>query len=394
MMQPRVLFYVQYLEGIGHLVRAKRIALQLLRRGCHVALVLGGNPIPGFDVPGASLHQLPPLHVGPDSYSKLLAADGTPVDDVFKMARRDQLLAIYQAEQPDVLLTEAYPMGRWAMHFELEPLLAEADRDVRRPMIVASLRDILQMPKAAPKADKSIALFERYYDHMIVHGDPALVRIEESFPPLSGLLSQAHYTGIVAPEPVAPSGEAEVEKFDVIVSGGGGAIGHDVLAAAMAAKPLCSLSGTRWLALAGPRMPAADLERLGELATANSVRLERYRDGLTGLMRRAQLSIQRAGYNTIADLLMAGCRGVLVPDAGAGQREQPLRAEKLEALDRAVVVPEVALAPGTMANAIDGAMVMQPKETHFNLDGAAGSAETICALWRDYQLAQHATELS
>ena len=75
------------------------------------------------------------------------------------------------------------------------------------------------------------------------------------------------------------------------------------------------------------------------------MRLERYREGLTDLMRRAQLSIQRAGYNTIADLLIAGCRGVLVPDAAAGQREQPLRAEKLEALDRAVVVPEVSLAP-------------------------------------------------
>lgn len=388
MTPPRILFYVQYLEGIGHVVRARRIVEQLLASGCDVALVLGGEPIPNFAVPGARLHQLTPFHVGPDSYSRLLTSDGQPATDTAKAARRDDLLAIYLGEQPDVLITEAYPMGRWAMHFELEPLLECATTARRRPLIVASLRDILQMPKAADKAETSIRLFERYYDHMLIHGDPALVRIEESFPPLAGLLGQAHYTGIVAP-PLSPP-EAGEETFDVLVSGGGGAIGYDVLATAIAAKPDSSLAGERWLALAGPRMASADFGRLAERARQNAVRLERYHDNLGGLMLRARLSIQRAGYNTAADLLIAGCRAVLVPDAASGQREQPLRAEKLAAVGHAILLPEAQLSPHAMAAAIERAMELAPERTSWDINGAARSAEIICSLFRDYKLAQDA----
>lgn len=391
MKPPRVLFYVQYLEGIGHVVRAGRIAEQLLRQGCDVALVLGGEPIPNFSVAGARLHQLTPFHVGPDSYSKLLTSDGRPAGESVKAARRDDLLAIYREEQPDVLITEAYPMGRWAMQFELEPLLESATATRRRPTIVASLRDILQMPKSADKAEMSARMFERYYDAMLIHGDPDMVRIEESFPPTKTFLAQAHYTGIVAPAR-RPLG-ADDEPFDVLVSAGGGAIGFDVLAAAIAAKPVCCLADDRWLALAGPRMPSDEFERLSELARQNAVRLERYHDNLGGLMMQAKLSIQRAGYNTAADLMVAGCRSVLVPDAASGQREQPLRAEKLAALGRAVVLPETELTPSAMAAAIDRAMELEPQGTSLQLDGAARSAEIICRLVRDHQLAQNAIEL-
>lgn len=393
MTPPRILFYVQYLEGIGHVMRAKRIVEQLVRRGCHVALVLGGNPIPGFDVAGATIHQLPPVHVGQESYSVLLAEDGTPVDEAFKAARRDQLFAIYQAERPNIVITEAYPMGRWAMHFELEPLLALADAEAQRPLILASLRDILQMPKTTEKSDKSVELFQRYYDAMIIHGDPNLVRIEESFPPLAGLIGQAHYTGLVAPVDREPVARPATDMFDVLVSGGGGAIGYQVLAAAIAAKPLSAQAGKRWLALAGPRMSDDDYTRLAQQAEANGVHLERYRDDLVGLMRGAQVSVQRAGYNTIADLLVARCPGVLVPDAGGGQMEQPLRAEKLAALNCAVVVPEERLDPTTLAAAIDRAVALPQRSTEFNLDGAAQAAEKICALWRDAQVVQNAREL-
>ncbi|MGI9480591.1 MAG: glycosyltransferase family protein [Hyphomicrobiaceae bacterium] len=394
MSRPRVLFYVQYLEGIGHVVRARRIAEALVGRGCHVALVLGGDPIPGFDVAGATLHQLAPLHAGPDSYSRLLTPDGGLADDAYKFARRDALLAIYAAERPDILMTEAYPMGRWAMDFELEPLLAHASSEPRRAMIVASLRDILQMPKKADKATKSIALFDRYYDWMLVHGDAALVRIEESFPPLADFLDRAHYTGIVAPEPPGRSINEGDETFDVIVSGGGGAIGYEVLAAAIAAKPDTRLAEGKWLALAGPRMPDEQFDRLRELAGDYGVDLERYRGGLTGLMARARLSIQRAGYNTVADLLTAGCRGVLVPDAAGGQMEQPLRAAKLAARGAVVVVDEERLAPQAMAEAVDRALASKPDAVALDLDGAAGAADALCALYRDYQLAQDAAEHS
>ena len=255
------------------------------------------------------------------------------------------------------------------------------------------IRRFLQMPKSTEKSDKSIALFKRYYDAMIIHGDPKLVRIEESFPPIAGLIKRAHYTGLVTPhngEPIAP---APAERFDVIVSGGGGAIGYKVLAAAIAAKPLSSYAEKKWLALAGPRMPQAEFERLTHLAKTADVRLERYRANLVGLMRGAQVSVQRAGYNTIADLLVARCPGVLVPDADGGQMEQSLRAEKLAKLNCAVVVPEDQLDPAILATAIDRVVALPKQSTGLNLNGAFEAAEQICTLWRAAQVAEHPREL-
>ena len=401
MSAPHVFFYVQYLEGIGHVVRAKRIVEALCAQGCPVTMVLGGLPIEGFTAGPATLHQLPPLSASPASYSTLLKADGTIADDAYKFARRELLAQIFDQAAPDVLVTEAFPMGRWALQFELEPLLAHAHAQAHaqaeaagRPLILASLRDILQMPKRESKWRASVALFERYYDHMLVHGDPALVRIEESFPPLAHLLDRAHYTGLVAPDMAVDGadGDEPRETFDVIVSAGGGAIAHPVLSAAIEAKPHSVMAGASWLALAGPRMPELEYAALASAAADAGVRLERYRDGLAGLISRAQLSIQRAGYNTVADLSRTACRAVLVPDADDNQTEQPLRAAKLAALGRAVVVAEATLDAATMAAAIDQAMARQPETLALDLDGANAAAGIIRALWAAHQIAQDTTE--
>jgi predicted glycosyltransferase len=53
----RVLLYVQHLLGIGHLVRASRIASALKDAGFDVAVVMGGMPVSGF--PGSRPSSMP-----------------------------------------------------------------------------------------------------------------------------------------------------------------------------------------------------------------------------------------------------------------------------------------------------------------------------------------------
>ena len=62
MTAPRLFLYVQHLLGIGHLMRAVRLARALAAAGAEVDLVSGGEPQPGLDVGGARLVQLPPVH--------------------------------------------------------------------------------------------------------------------------------------------------------------------------------------------------------------------------------------------------------------------------------------------------------------------------------------------
>ncbi len=58
-MKPRVLFYVQHLLGIGHLMRACRIA-KALRETFEVLLVVGGELPPGIAPEGVGLFGCPP----------------------------------------------------------------------------------------------------------------------------------------------------------------------------------------------------------------------------------------------------------------------------------------------------------------------------------------------
>ena len=377
----RVFFYVQYLEGIGHHVRARRIVEARLAEGTSVTLVVGGERVGGMSLPACEIVELPPLRASPESYSRLLRPDGKPVDASYEAERRDALLAVYERASPDVLITEGYPMGRWAMEFELGPLLERAIAEpTRRPLILASLRDILQVPKDAAKVERSVAICARYYDALLVHGDRRLVPVEESFPAIAPFLGRVHYTGLVAPPPPQP-GEPKVrDVFDVIVTGGGGAIAESVLRSAIAAKAQTEFANARWLALAGPKMPDPAFAALREYATAHGVTLERYHADLMHLMRHARLSLQRAGYNTVCDLLVAGCRAVLVPDAEHGQREQPLRAERLAALGRAVVLDENDLDPTHMAGAIAAALAQDVAAVDLDIDGSRRSARIVMEL--------------
>ncbi|MDJ0980401.1 MAG: glycosyl transferase, partial [Kiloniellales bacterium] len=123
---PRVLFYVQHLLGIGHLKRAALICRALTKAGLETTLVSGGLPVPGLDIGGARLRQLPPLRSADMSFSALLDEAGRPIDEAWQEQRRDLLLATFRELRPEALVVEMYPFGRRQMRFELIPLLETA----------------------------------------------------------------------------------------------------------------------------------------------------------------------------------------------------------------------------------------------------------------------------
>ena len=69
-------------------------------------------------------------------------------------------------------------------------------------------------------------LFERYFDHLLVHGDPALIAFGRTFGPAAKLGARLHYTGYVvdAAQPGASASKAtDAGRDEVVVSAGGGA---------------------------------------------------------------------------------------------------------------------------------------------------------------------------
>lgn len=374
----KVLFHVQHLLGIGHVRRAAAIARALTEAGFAVTVAQGGFSVPGTDWGGAEVVKLPPVRSADTGFRTLLDADDRPIDTGWKKRRAADLLALLARTRPDILLVETFPFGRRAFAFELVPMLEIARRANPRPLIACSVRDILvdkQDPaKVEAMADTALALF----DLVLVHGDPAVIPFEASFPPAPRVAGLIRYTGYVgAPSTCeAPPGDGVDE---VVVSVGGGAVGAELLRTALAARALSGQSRTRWRLLAGPDLPAGAVAEL-TAAAPDGVIVEPARPDFPSLLARCRLSVSQAGYNTVMDVMRAGCRAVFVPFAAAGETEQTRRAELLAARGHCLVVPEAGLTPERLARAVDDAMAAPPPpRAALALDGA----RTAAALLRD-----------
>lgn len=380
-MTPRVLFYVQHLVGVGHVFRASRIVRALRGQGVEVDLVFGGVPIPGLDVADARVHYLPPVRAGLEVFNRLEDGDGNPVDDAYRDRRRDLLLDLFERVRPDVVVTEAFPFGRRQMRFELLPLMEAAKARASGPaIVVASVRDILQ-ENAKPERDLEVVdIIDRYFDHVLVHGDPDFVRIGQTFPHADAIAAKLRYTGIVAPQPPVPA--TGDEAFDVVLSVGGGAFGHRLLLAAMKARRLSVLADARWVVLTGLAATPAQRAELEALAGEN-VTFERFIPDLPARLAAAKLSISRAGYNTTADIYAAGCRAIVVPLSDGIETEQITRAALMNEKGLAIAVDHEDETPETIAAAIDRAMAgPAPDRSMIDIGGATKAARMLAAIAR------------
>jgi predicted glycosyltransferase len=317
---------------------------------------------------------LPAVKAGATGFSSLEDEHGRPVDDDFKARRTAMLLDAFRSYRPDVLLIEAFPFGRRAMRFELLPLLELANALPRRPLIAASVRDILQETTKPGRAEETLETIERYFDLVLVHGDPSFARLDESFPLADAITREVFYTGLVAGPPPAPASL----RFDVLISAGGGAAGLPLIRAAadMLTKPghayHCGI-------VTGPNLPRTELDSLLARKTSG-LEVFAFRPDLPDLMGASKLSISQAGYNTVCDVLRAGCRSLLVPFAAGGETEQSVRAKRLETMGLAAVLPEASVTADQLQSKVRDLLAKPvPQTSRLDLEGARHTAERLLA---------------
>ena len=374
---PRVMLWVQHLVGIGHQRRVSAIARSLAEHGADVVFANGGAGEPDVDPGRVRIVPLPAARAADTTYRGLVDEGGRAVDDAWRARRRDMLLDAFAEHAPHVLVTETWPFGRRLLRFELEPLVARAQPAGCR--LVSSIRDVLQPPSKPDRARVAADCVLACYDAVLVHGDPAFVRLDAGFPEADRLRERIRYTGYVAAVrgPPAPSGVGEGE---IVVSAGGGAVAHRLVDAAMdCARRDASL---RWRILVGPNAGSDALSRWRTTAAANAV-VEPNRADFGSLLARARVSVSQAGYNTVTDLLAAGVPAVLVPFAADGEREQSIRARVLADAGVAHVIDEDRLTPAALLDAVrrSDARACAPRR-HVRLDGAGESAGVILEIAR------------
>ena len=118
----RIIFYCQYVWGMGHLVRSLEFARALSDHD--VTLIAGGQEVE-VDLPEhVRLLRLPVLYMD-EKFTRLIP--GIPGQSVEKIQheRKKIIYSLMEHLQPDLFIVELYPFGRSMFGFELEPLLED-----------------------------------------------------------------------------------------------------------------------------------------------------------------------------------------------------------------------------------------------------------------------------
>ena len=349
----RILHYCQHVLGIGHLFRS--LAIDRALPDHRIRLITGGPPLTIPLPSNVESFDLPELSMDSEFSGPLTSRRDMTLEQV-KAARATRLLDGVKTFAPHVLLLELYPFGRKAFRFELDPVLDYVRRragfDCR---IFCSLRDILVEKENWVKHEtRAASILNRYFDAVLVHADPQVVTLGETFDHLDLLEIPLVYTGFVTELPPASLRAAMRRKLGlaaneqlVVVSAGGGKVGGRLLAASLRAFNMLADHGRlRMMVFCGPY---GDPQRLPPPAPRLASRLQviPFSPDFVAYLAAADLSISMAGYNTCMNILSTGVPALVWPFAQ--NREQRLRARRLRRFHALELLSDADLAADALA---------------------------------------------
>ncbi len=368
-----VMIVVTHLLGTGHLSRALTLGRAFAEDGSDVMIVTGGMPAPQLNSDGITLFGLPPLRSDGTDFTRLLTEIGEVADPAYLSARSAAFAQAVQSFRPDVLITELFPFGRRSLAAEFEVGLEAAHALSKRPLVLASIRDILAPPSKPAKATLADEIIGRYYDGVLVHSDESMIPLSVSWPVSDQLAQYLHYTGFVAPAAARPHPEA-LGTDEILVSAGGGSVGQPIFRAAIEAAR--KMPNRRWRLLVGGRDAEDRIEKLSQHVGDAPVLLEPVRPDFLQMLPHAAASVSMCGYNTALDILQSGTPAVLIPFDDGKEVEQGLRGQSLSELRAIEVLRSQALTGDSLAERVEQVILegrRAPKQD--GLDGAQRSVE-------------------
>jgi len=378
----KIIQYCQHVLGIGHLFRSLEICKALSDH--KVILVSGGPRIATSLADHVREVRLPDLQMNREFKGLFSTRKNATLDQV-KAERQKRLFALLQEEKPDVFLIELYPFGRKAFRFELDPVL-QAMHDKRLPcgFVVCSVRDILVEKEDRDKHESRVVkTLNRYFNAVLVHADPKLVKISETFDQFDQIAIPVDYTGYIAPKPSPDAGnrirkrlKLGEDEFLIIASAGGGNVGAPLLEAVVRAFGRLALKSRCHLEVyTGPFLDQKEFDRLEKSAGSN-LRVTRFAADFLSYLAAADLSVSMGGYNTTMNILASGVPALVWP---FGQnREQRLRAGRLADLGALRVLEDEELRPDRLAILMDQWISRSNRPSvNIDLNGAANTAKWI-----------------
>ena len=369
--KPRILFYLIHLLGIGHLQRILAVTDELLHAGAEVCILSTGGPATILQQSRATVFTLPTVSIRDHDFSTLYSISGGAMSASDWGRRIRAIDTQLRSFRPQVLVTEMYPFGRRKFHREIRQMLESAAGLNPPPVVVASVRDIIQGNRKDDHYREMARVVRDCYDHVLVHGDPVFIPFDLSFPYTDDVANRISYTGYVSGN--RPVSSMVAEPVDVLVSTGGSEVGERLIRCCLDVSRQPLMANYRWC------IRTSLWAKIHATQTIPShVRVEALDDDFIALLGQARISISQGGYNTMVDLLQSHTPAVVVPFEGSGETEQRQRAEKLSVDGQLVVLLENDLDAESLLVAMQRAGTLDTgKRLRPMVDGARQSADRL-----------------
>jgi len=381
----KIIQYCQHVLGIGHYFRTIEICRALEKH--EVILVTGGARV---DVPLPNYIReirLPELMMDSD-FKNIFSTQAAESVDQVKEERQKTLWNLFEKESPDLFIVELYPFGRKAFRFELDPVLKGIHSKKLSPSrVVCSLRDILVEKKdTGAYENRVVKTLNSYFDALLIHADPRLLKLDETFSGIGNISVPLYYTGFVSPKPQPDArlqfrqqlGIRKDEKL-LIASAGGGNVGGPLLKAVAEAFKIMDKESQLHI-FTGPFL---NDETFASLKTFSSpkIRVSRFTSDFLSFLAAADLSVSMAGYNTCMNIMAAQVPALVWP---FGQnREQQIRASRLSRLGGMRVLEDDDLNPFRLADLIIETLSQKIRPAvSIDLNGAVNTANRLESLMK------------
>ena len=378
----KIFQYSQHILGVGHFFRSLEICKALSEH--EVILVTGGSPVETPLPEHTREVRLPGLMMDPD-FKDLYATDQERSVNQIKEERQRILFELYEKESPDIFILELYPFGRKAFRFEIEPILEGIrQNDLPECRVVCSLRDILVEKKDTVSYESRVVrVLNSFFNALLVHSDPAIIKLDETFSSTSDITIPIVYTGFVTPKPRKNSRERLRKRLGIeengnllVASAGGGSVGSHLLKAVVQAVLLLGRGNNIHLnVFTGPFMSNEELEDLKSLS-GDGIQVMRFTPDFLSYLSAADLSVSMAGYNTCMNILAAEVPALVWPFAQ--NREQRVRGETLSRLGAMDLLDDDDLHPPRLATIMEEALNQARRPSScIDLEGATNTAKWL-----------------
>jgi len=376
---PKIAFYHNHKEDIGHLLRTLRIiaAMKRLCPSVKISVFQAGRPQPPFDkTPGIEWMRLPRPF-----FSRANCRVAPTIDPGVVRSRSRFLAAALDRIVPDAFVTNFFPLGRRECRLELAAVLKPLrDRGTKLFACVP----LPYFTHSSGQIDE-LLYFAGLYHKILIHTPPEVlttmarsVGIESRVSPkefievFAKLKDRLQFVGYDGPdEEPSPSPTPPPAGKTILVQRGGGWTSPGIITDSLRAKKLLDPRYTMLVA-AGPATTSSEMRAFRRVIKTNRIRgvtLRRFLPALAEHVGRSALCVGTAG-DVAYECLYHGRRCVLIPfigGVGSRRADQTCRAHSLRGLLGATVLDYDGLTPKSLARAIEEQLAAKTEPERFGM---------------------------